>query len=101
MAGADDVQEAGAIALLQLAEELHLLVGGQRFDERHGAPCVEQLEDVAAAVELGLVEELHRQLERQRRDHPRRRLDRELVERLRHVGGAKVLAGGEEVFLVA
>ena len=95
------MQEPGAIALLELAEELHLLVGRHRFDQRHGAPCVEQLEDLAPALELGLVEELHRQLERQRRDHPRRRFDRKLIERFRYVGGAQILAGGKEVFLVA
>ena len=93
----EDLEEPGPVGLFQLAKEIGLLVGGHRLDQRDGATLFEQLEDVAPSIELRLVEKLHREIEGQRGDDARGRLDRELVERLgdiRAAGGSRRRRGG-------
>ena len=73
------------------AEQVGLLVGRHRFDKRSDAARIDVLDDRAAvACELRLVEHLHRQLERKRRHHLRRRFRWQLAQRLGDVGRAQL-----------
>ena len=96
----EEVDEPGPGLVGQLAEELHLLVGGKRLDQRRGPCRLHAADQLAAPLELRLVEHLYRAVERQRGSHLDRRLDRQPVQPFRDVRRQELGAGGLEILLV-
>ena len=79
-------EEPVALLGVELAEEVGLLVGGHRLDDRRRALGVEARDERGAILELRLVEDAHDEIEGERGEH-RGGGDRlETVERLGDVG---------------
>jgi hypothetical protein len=66
---------------LELAEEIRLLVGRHRLDQRDGGVRLHAFDDLVAPVELRFVEHLYREIEWQRGHHFRRPGRRQIVQR--------------------